>query len=232
MRVLFLTLLLANLLFLAWVTWIAPPAALAGLATPSAPDRRGIRLLRESPLSRELSADGAGSDTQSASEQLGAECVSIGPFLTRAQAEPAAARLQRLGFTSRLRASTDEIRVGQWVRVPNLATAEDAANALAALKAAGLTDAEIVREDPPANTVSLGVFGEAGRAAAVGEIARQAGFAAQISARTRSADVFWLDVGRRENGSLPGLDALGAGADASGPTLELRACPASGTPAG
>jgi hypothetical protein len=66
----------------------------------------------------------------------------------------------------------------------------------------------------------------------VGEIARQAGFAAQISVRTRSADVVWLDVGRRENGSLPGLDVLGAGADASGPPLELRACPASGTPAG
>ena len=231
-RVLFLMLLLANLLYLAWATWIAPPAALAGLATPSAPDRRGIRLLRESPLSQELSAHGARSETQGASGQPSAECVSVGPFLTRSQAELAAAQLQRLGFTSRPRAATDEIRVGQWVRVSNLATAEDAANALAALKAAGLTDAEIVREDPPANTVSLGVFAEAGRAAAVGEIARQAGFAAQISVRTRSADVVWLDVDRRENGSLPGLDVLGAGADASGPPLELRACPASGTPAG
>ena len=225
-------LLLANLLFLAWVTWVAPPAALAGLATPSAPDRRGIRLLRESPLSRELPANGAGSDTQGPSEQLSAECVSVGPFLARTQAELAAAQLQRLGFTSRLRAATDEINVGQWVRVPNLATAEDATNALAALQAAGLTDAEIVRGDPPANTVSLGVFREASRATEVGEIARRAGFTAEISGRTRSANVFWLDVDRRANGSLPGLDALGAGVDASGPPLELRACPASDTPAG
>jgi hypothetical protein len=225
-------LLLANLLFLAWVTWIAPPAPPAGLATPSAPDRHGIRLLSESPLARELSSKDAGPDTRGAAEQLSAECVSAGPFLERAQAENAAAQLQRLGFTSRLRASTDEIRVGQWVRVPNLATAEDATNALAALKAAGLTDAEIVSEDTAANTVSLGVFGEANRAAEVGEIARKAGFAPETSERTRSADVFWLDVDRRENGSLPGLDALETGGGASGQPLELRACPASDTPAG
>jgi len=227
-RVFFLMLLLANLLFLAWATWIAPPAPPAGLATPSTPDRRGIRLLRESPLSRELPSAGA----QGAGEPPSAQCVSAGPFLERAQAELAGVQLQRLGFTSRLRASTDEIRVGQWVRVPNLATAEDAANALAALKAAGLADAEIVHENPSANTVSLGVFAEASRAAEVGEIARRAGFTPEISERTRRADVFWLDVDRRENGSLPGLDALQPEAAAGAPPLELRACPASGTPAG
>jgi len=220
-------LLLANLLFLAWGTWIAPPAPLAGLATPSAPDRRAIRLLREAP-----SAGGSAQTAPAPAGQAEADCVSAGPFLERAQAEVAASQMQRLGFNSRLRASKDSIRVGQWVRVPNLATAEDAANALAALKAAGLVDAEIVREDPPSNTVSLGVFGEAARAAQVVEIARKAGFTPQVSDRTRTSDVFWLDVDRLENGSLPDFDALGARTADSAPPLELRACPASPAPAG
>jgi hypothetical protein len=220
-------LLLANLLFLAWGTWIAPPAPLAGMATPSAPDRRAIRLLREAP-----SAGGSAQPATAQAGQAEADCVSAGPFLERAQAEVAASQLQKLGFNSRMRASTDEIRVGQWVRVSNLATAEDATNALAALKAAGLPDAEIVRGDPPSNTVSLGVFGEPARAAQVAEIARKAGFTPEVSDRTRSAGVFWLDVDRLENGSLPDLGVLGTRPAAAAPPLELRACPASPAPAG
>jgi hypothetical protein len=224
-------LLLANLLFLAWAEWIAPPAPLAGLATPSAPDRRAIRLLRESPAAGE--SGGAASEAARTESPLReASCVSAGPFLERAQAELAASQLERLGFTSRLRPSTDEIRVGQWVRVPNLATPDDAANALSALKAAGLADAEIVSEDRPSNTISLGVFSDSARASEAAEMARRAGFTTEVSERTRKADVFWLDVDRLENGSLPGLDALGPAAGKVAPPLELRACPASAPPAG
>lgn len=224
LRALFLMLLLANLLFVAWVRWIAPPAPLAGLATPSAPDRSAIRLLREAPPSSTATPAPGVAIPDSA------VCVSAGPFLERAQADVAAGALQQLGFKSRQRASTDEIRVGQWVRVPNLATAEDAANALATLKTAGIPDAEIVAEEPASNTISLGVFAEPARVAQVVLIARTAGFAPEVSDRTRTADVFWLDVDRQENGSLPSLDGLAPGA-AGAPPLELRACPAADAPA-
>lgn len=227
MRAFFLLLLLVNLLFLAWARWIAPPAPLAGQATPSAPDRSAIRLLRES-------SGGPSEASQPAAPAplAAASCVSAGPFLEQAQAEIAAASLEKLGFKSRLRPATDEIRVGQWVRVPNLATAEDAANALAALKAAGATDAEIVTEDPASNSISLGVFAEAARVEQAVALARKAGFAAETSDRTRTADVFWLDVDRLENGGLPGLEALGPPPGPASPPLELRACPAAETPAG
>lgn len=228
MRALFLMLLLANLLFLAWARWIAPPAPLAGQATPSAPDRNAIRLLRESPAS----AAAAQAATSGGAVLDAATCVSAGPFLERAQAEIAASELQRRGFQSRLRSSTDEIRVGQWVRVPNLATADDAANALAAIKAAGMPDAEIVTEEPASNTISLGVFGDPARAAQAVAVARKAGFTPEVSDRTRTADVFWLDVDRLENGGLPGVDALGPASGPAAPPLELRACPATAAPAG
>ena len=228
MRALFLMLLLANLLFLAWARWIAPPAPLAGLATPSAPDHSAIRLLRESPADRAVARNAS----PGAAVPDAATCVSAGPFLERTQAEFAARELERLGYKSRLRPSSDEIRVGQWVRIANLATADDAANALAAIKAAGIADAEIVAEDPASNTISLGVFGEPARVAQAVGVARKAGFTPEVSDRTRTADVFWLDVDRLENGGLPGLEALGPGAGPAAPPLELRACPAQGAPPG
>jgi hypothetical protein len=230
LRALFLLLLLANLLFLAWAQWIAPPATLAGQATPSAPDRKAIRLLREAPVTSRPAASGL--PPTAGDVGPGATCVSAGPFLERAPAEVAASELARRGFKSRMRPSTDVIRVGQWVRVSNLATPEDAANALVALKAAGLMDAEIVGGDAPPNTISLGVFGDPARAAQVAATARKAGFSPDVSDRTRTADVFWLDVDRLENGSLPGLDALGPGAGPAAPPLEFRACPAPAAPAG
>lgn len=223
-RALFLLLLLANLLFLAWSRWVAPSAPFPGTPTPSASGARSIRLLREAPQTSVQSAAGAESGT------AGASCVSAGPFLERVQAAAAAQRLKELGFESRLRESTDEVTVGQWVHVPHLATPEDAANALAALQAAGLADAAVVNDGSPGNTVSVGVFGDPVRAAQAVETARKAGFTAEVSDRTRPADVWWLDVDRRQNGSLPGPELLGPGTRE--PPLVLRACPAAAPPPG
>lgn len=229
MRALFLLLLLANLLMLSWSTWIAPPAALAGVATPSAPDRAAIRLSRESPAPPGTRSGGASYPLQ---DLAGVACVSAGPYLERGRADAAAAQLQRLGFTSRLRPSHEMVHDGFQVRVPDLATPEDAANALAALKAAGLRDAYIVSDDTAANAVSIGIFDTASRASEAVDVARRAGFAAAASARTRAADVFWLDIDRQENGGLPPFDQLGAGPSEAEPSLEFRPCPASAAPAG
>jgi len=228
-RALFLLLLLANLLFLAWSTWIVPNAPLAGAPTPSAPDNHSIHLLREAPVAHDAAA--AAATAAAVTNGSAAACVAAGPFLERVQAEAAARHLAGLGFKSRPRAATEDVKVGQWVRVPNLATPEDAANALAALKAAGLTDAEIVSDGTPGNTISIGVFKEPARASSAVATARKAGFAAEVSDRTRQADVWWLDVDRQENGGLPTLEALGV-TRSSAPPLELRACPAATKPAG
>ena len=59
-------------------------------------------------------------------------------------AEQAEARLQRLGFAVRAARVAGNVRTGDWVRVENLATPEDAANALAQLQAAGIADAYVL----------------------------------------------------------------------------------------
>jgi len=223
-RALFLLLLLANILFLAWTQWVAPPAATAGSPTPGSSSQKSIRLLREAPLAQELATAVQGSGLSPVAGE-GVTCVSGGPYLDKAAADAAAARLERLGFTSRRRASRDDVWVGQWVRVENLATPDDAENALATLKAAGLRDAYVLTDEQPGNVISLGVFDDAGRTAEVAAIAQKAGFATVSEDRFRTADVFWLDVDRQQNAGLPGLEVFQG--NAARPTrLELRPCPA------
>jgi hypothetical protein len=221
-RALFLVLLLANILFLAWTRWIAPTPDAGGHATPSSGDSRAIRLLREEPLQRQESSVAQG--TGPVGLGAAATCVSGGPYLDRAGAEQAAARLDGLGFNSRLRASRDEVWVGQWVRIEDLATAEDAGNALATLKAAGIADAYLLADEPPGSVVSLGVFSDAGRAAQVIAAATKAGFTPKVEDRYRPENVFWLDVDRDTNAGLPGQEMFRI-QDGGGTRIELRACP-------
>ena len=223
MRVLFLVLLLANLLFLAWARWVAVPEPRAGLRAqePSAMPR-AIRL-RQETLGTSADAD-PDARTRRDAGVAAASCVSVGPFLDQAQADAAASSLQRLGFTARLRSATDEVRVGDWVRVPDLATPVDATNALAALQAAGLTDAYVITDEAPGNVVSIGVYADPRRAAEVASTVARAGFTPQTSDRMRTLDVFWLDVDRQANAGIPELEDVGAPPEGGLP-LELRVCP-------
>jgi hypothetical protein len=221
---LFLLLLLLNLLFLAWARWIGAPATVQGHATPASDDRQAIRLLRESPA-----AGDAGRASGGIVGGSSVTCVSGGPFLDRMAAEQAAQRLGQLGFASRLRQSRDDIWVGQWVRVENLATADDASNVIAALEAAGIDDAYALTDEGPGNVVSLGVFSDPARAAEVAALAARIGLATRAIPRVRAEDVFWIDVDRQANAGLPSLEAL-QGSGGAPTRLELRPCPVS--PAG
>jgi hypothetical protein len=224
LRFLFLLLLLANLLFLGWVRWVAPPeVAVRDLPPAAASKLQPIRLQREPAVPGTPGQVGPSSSVTG--DVAAATCVSVGPFASSVQAESASGALQRLGFAVRPpRGATDEVRVGSWVRVPHLATPEDAANALATLQAAGLKDAYIVSEGEPDTTVSVGVFADPAKAAEVARTVTAAGFTPELSDRMRTLDVFWLDIDRQANGSLPALDALAAGPNGDLP-LEMRACP-------
>jgi hypothetical protein len=223
LRALFLLLLLANLLFVAWTRWVAPPATTIGRATPVSANPQAIRLLREAPLARELASDG----TTPAADNLPLVCVSAGPYVDRPSAEKAAARLSRLGFASRIRPAREEIRVGQWVRLENLATPEDAANALGVVRSAGIADAYVIAEEGAGTIISLGVFADEARARQAVTIARMSGFEPQVVERLRPADVFWLDTDRLANAGLPALEDLQGPGPAGSPPLELRPCPQS-----
>lgn len=230
MRALVLSLLLANLLFAAWANWVAPSrATAAGRPTPSATDPGAIRLLREAEVPSAATADEGDAALNLSDAALA--CVSVGPYLERPVAEQAEARLARLGFAVRLRESREPVRVGDWVRVEELATPEDAANALAQLKAAGIADAYVLTEDAPGTVISLGVFTEHARAEQARTIAKMAGFEPRTVERTRDADVLWLDIDRQASAGLPSLEQLGADSMGRLPGIGLRRCPSAESPA-
>jgi hypothetical protein len=229
-RSLVLLLLLANLLFAAWVHWVAPSRApAAGTPTPSASDPGAIRLLREAQLTSVPAEAAAGTVPNLTDAALA--CVSVGPYPERPLATQAEARLVRLGFAVRLREAREPVRVGDWVRVEDLATPEDAANALAQLKAAGVADAYVLTEDPPGTVISLGVFTDPERAEQARMIAKMAGFEPRTVERTREADVLWLDIDRQASAGLPSLEQLGADSEGRLPGIGLRRCPADEPPA-
>jgi hypothetical protein len=116
------------------------------------------------------------------------------------------------------------------VRVEDLATPEDAANALAQLQAAGITDAYLLTGEAPGIVISLGVFAEPERAEQARMIARTAGFDPRTVERTREADVFWLDIDRRASAGLPSLEQLGADSAGRLTGIGLRRCPTLETP--
>lgn len=227
MRTLFLLLLLANVLFFGWAHWVAPTQAGPAGNASDRPRLGSIRLVTEQPAP----ADAAGSGNAVApplNAAANADCVSAGPFLEPARAQAAATRLRDQGFVLSIRESRDEVWVGQWVRLDHLPNADAAATALAGLRAAGLSDAYLLTDEPPGTVVSLGVFADAQRALDIAGLARDAGYEATVGDRFRTADVVWLDIDRRSNAGLPALDTLQQSAGASA-RLELRPCPAAST---
>jgi hypothetical protein len=223
-RVLFLLLLLANLLFLAWTRWVDAPAR--SIAAPASSGT--AQQLQPIRLSGEPASDGAVAgpgESAGTPALLAASCVSVGPFIDPVHAGAAAAQLERLGFTSRRRVALDDVRVGSWVYVSDLATPADAAITLAALQAAGFTDATIVTDEGPGNIVSVGVYADPARATETAAAVARAGFTPSTSDRRRALEVLWLDVDRQANGGLPALDALGAPPAGALP-YDMRECPA------
>jgi hypothetical protein len=216
----FLILLLANILFLAWSLWVAAPASSDSPVAPPA-NPRGLRLAAEPATAPPAEPRRAA--------PAGATCVSFGPFVDAAKLADAGARLERLGYSSRSREAIEDVPIGRWVSVTDLATPEDTANALNALRRVGLADAYVVTDSTPATTISVGVFSEPDRAAEVAQTVRQAGLEPRVTVRTRSTEVRWLDVDRIANEGLPDVASLrGETAGPSAPPLEMRACPTGG----
>jgi hypothetical protein len=220
-RAALLLLLLTNILFLAWSQWVAPSgAAPLPVATPANP--ASIQLVDKAQI-----RNGSGQPVASPTETRAA-CVSIGPFIEGAPMRRVAARLAQLGYETRERLATEDVRVAQWVRVANLATPADADIALNALRAVGVTDAGIVPDDEPGVVVSVGIFSEPARANEAAAAARRAGLEPQVTDRIRTLNVSWLDVDRAANEGLPEFSDFAETAPSGGPPLEMRACPRGG----
>lgn len=192
MKNLLLLLLLANILFFVWgkttegspesgdavidVSDIGPPLALA--------DGRALRTVP--------TPDPATASTLAA--VIGRACVSIGPFTNTAEAERVLQDYVRQGMYGAVRSTQGELFVGHWVQITNIPDRDIGDAMLKRLVAGGLSDAYLLPSDEDGLRISLGLFGDMGRAERVELQAESLNFPAEITPRMRDATVFYVDL--------------------------------------
>lgn len=193
MRNLFLALVLANLLFLAWHVWIDPSQPAEPVTMPG-----------------ELTLFGAGKDTESAAagsppEPSAGACLRMGPLPGSAASQQARELLAARGIDAVPVAVDTEQWLGHWVQIDGFSSVPDAEMARQRLIDAGLADAYLMQDglDP---LISLGVFRERERADRLAETATSLGFSPRISDRYRPAVEQWLLVRARPGQTLSAAD--------------------------
>jgi cell division septation protein DedD len=205
MRAVALLLVIANLAYLGWATLVDAPADTPAASSQLDPSVPQLVLASEKKVATERAAGLATSrprptpaaqSTPTVSEN-GSQCISIGPFQDLPSATQASAALRTAGHDSRQRLEQGQLWVGYWVSVSGFGNREEAERAVTKLKQSGLSDVYISLSgggDAPTNIVSLGVFKESERAQRMLREAKQLGFDAQISDRTRAGSVYWIDI--------------------------------------
>jgi hypothetical protein len=195
MRNLLLILLLANILYFVW-----------GMFSGSGTEP-GVAVVSEAELGppmevivnpdEEMASVGAvlGSGEPSAlAAVVGRSCASVGPFKLSSDADEAQMQYAGEGMRARVRATTGQIFVGHWVIIRGIENSLTASDMLESLHNGGLPDAYPVPQDDGTTSISLGLFGELDGAEKVELQAKSLGLPAEIVARTRDDEVFYVDI--------------------------------------
>lgn len=180
LRNMVLGLVLANVLLLAWQSWVVPRDALNPYSLGSS---------REPQLA-------AIGETRAAAEQVREEtqqCIRLGPFADVDTAESVRQQLEGRDFSVHRTSEIGEIWVGFWVQLGNLETVAEAAVTVDRLIDAGLVDAYVFQTEPTIN-ISLGVFRGRKGADRVAGVARNLGLKPQMTDRFQSGVEHWLTI--------------------------------------
>jgi hypothetical protein len=196
MRNLLLVLLLANILYFLWSRFVEEPP------------ETGVVTVRESELGPSLEVSqvavaeaatsigavlGSGRPSDLAAV-VGRSCVSIGPFKTNTEADGALANYTSEGMRATVRTTQGQIFVGYWVQIRNIPDRDSGNAMLETLKAGGLAEAYLAPADAGGFDISLGLFGDVGRAERIELQAKSLQLPAQITPRTREDTVFFVDI--------------------------------------
>lgn len=217
MRLLFLSLLFANLALFAWTRWLAPDGA-AAAASPalevprillasesSATDPQGAVAAPAAAADEVGEADGAGVDPDST------RCVSVGPMTDLDAAARVNGVLVELGYEPRQRPADGQVPDGWLVLVGDLADAGAQADVERRLKRGGLDDAARLPATDGALAVSAGLFSERRRAERRAEVVRKIGLTPSIAPRLKPGTVYWIDIDLRNAADAESLQAMQLG---------------------
>jgi len=248
-RALFLILLSANLLFLAWARWIDGPRdagaqdSLAGLPR--------LQLVTQSPMGRKptsavsipwpppdlampsratlatqspaTSALAVAEKTSFRSVGSAQTCTSVGPFNDIASAARAAGTLTQRGYHLQQRAEEGETIEGYWVFVGGMLSDDEITRVVGRLDRSGFTDAHIMKNYSTNRRVSVGMFstreGAEKRATAI----RNLGLEPEIGERKFPGTIYWVDVVTTGGQKLPPEYSF---ADIGHAKVAMQACPA------
>jgi len=201
MRVIFLLLVLANLLFFGWANWVDRPAPRARVAP--------VPALQLAPAEPPAAVAGA------------TRCRSLGPYADEAGATAAGAVLASRGVAVRARRVESTAADGYWVYIV-AADPRQQKQVLQRLARAGVRDAAVVG-DAPGGRVSAGLFSEQKGAEERAAAVRGAGLEPVLEARQKTTNAWWLDLTLAVAATDPRVDdaQLGGGAAA----LQLLGCP-------
>lgn len=224
MRNLFLALLLANLLFLGWRYWVAPPEVPASELVAAGSEPKIEALVDPTSGAQGRGAATASGGAARLSAARDGRCMRIGPITEGLAADKLRARLAAQGFSATTSAEEGQVWVGHWVQLESVASREEADRLVARLAAGGLPDAYVVLQAAPPFAISLGVFRDRERAEAVARQATRMGFRPRTTDRYRTGMQYWLSVVVPKGQELP-MEALG---QESGQILraERANCPA------
>jgi hypothetical protein len=197
MKNLLLLLLLANILYFIWGSFVDDPIDV-GVAVVNESDLGPPLDISRTKIAEAATSVGAVLGAGQASDLaavVGRSCVTLGPFMTATLADGALAEYEDQGMRASLRSTQGQIFVGHWVQIREIEDRAAGNAMLSKLKEGGLGDAYLVDTDDEGLKISLGLFGEMSRAERVELQAKSLDLPADITPRMREGTVFFVDIG-------------------------------------
>ncbi len=241
MRAVFLVLLSANLLFLAWARWVDSPReegrqdAFAHLprlqlVSEAAPGPKPMSAIPQMPVP---AGSSPAADPEVAAQEKVAfrrtdpdrACTSVGPFNNIASAARAAGLLTQRGFQLHQRAEEGETIDGYWVFVGGMQSDDEVKRTVDRLARSGITDAHIMKNYSTNRRVSVGMFSTRARAEKRAAAVQNMGLQPEIGERKFPGTVYWVDVALSRTADPRTLPSEYAFEEIGGGTIGTQPCP-------
>ncbi|NNC97656.1 MAG: SPOR domain-containing protein [Gammaproteobacteria bacterium] len=225
-RNLTLLLILANLLYYSWTSWIVQPeivgvnnqslsgvpllelrtgpeselgsGALTALTNPDLEIESGGLVDPSLPVTVDIDS-GEIIEPEAPSEV----CRQLGAFLTEQDADTAASWFVSQGFPSNKKIELENVWQGYWVYLPKYPNRDAAIQVVEALRAKGIKDMFIEIASPHRNAVSLGLYRQRSGAETRARQIQAQGYAARIGNKEREQAVFWLEMQSAPDREIP-----------------------------
>jgi hypothetical protein len=197
MKNILLMLLLANILYYVWGQYIEeetqPGVDVVGASDFGPP--MDVTSGRDGDTIASVGAVLGSGQMSALNAVVGRSCVTIGPFIDRADADSAALEYSNEGMRAMLRETRGKIFVGHWVWIRGIEDEAMGQEIMTQLIDGGLGDAYVDRTDSEGLKISLGLFGEVEGAEKIELQALSLGLPAETIPSTRPSDVFFVDIG-------------------------------------